>query len=150
METAPEVPVEKRVENQFLGNKITLHGFKEIRWIDGKEVTVEPTDEPLLDFPKKFREHHMVALSKIFSTIAEFERQGRGLPLFRDEAIDQLEIEKQVLKDLERFGYLQSMVIACKTQDGKDRGGRLILMLTGQSRALRKTMNEAVQKVLEE
>lgn len=132
-------------ENQLLGYAVTLRNVKEVRWQSGKEVLVDPPEQDFMGFPKKFRDSHSSAINKIMITIDAFEEEKRDLPLSRTEAIEVLGIEKQVIKDLDRFGFIQTTNLNFRDKtSNKNLGPRQVILLTAQGLALHKMMKQAL------
>lgn len=135
-------------EGQLLGYAVTVKNIKEVRWRDGKEVLESPPEQDFIGFPKKFRESHSAAINKIMITIDAFEKEKRDLPLSRLEAMEFLGIEKQVIKDLERFGFIQTTNINFRQKDSnKNLGPRQVILLTAQGLALDKLMKQGLSQV---
>ena len=133
-------------EGQYLGTRLTIEGRKELRWVSGKEVEVEPVelDSPIKPLHPKFRDKHRVALMAIMGAIEQLKTIDRNMPILREEMINKVGMEKQVIKDLIDYGYLDQEVIPM-AHAGRQLGGRAVITPTIESRKLYRVVEEALK-----
>jgi hypothetical protein len=141
-----------RLEGQLLGESLTPEGWKEIRWKNNEETIVDPLelvplDDPIIPLHKKFRDKHREALNLFFSSVNQVKEVGRKVPLLREELMDKLKMQKQIIKDLCEFGLLKQEVIPL--ENGKVKmGGRAVIIPTMEARKLMRSVEQALLGVL--
>ena len=135
-------------EGQVVGERLMPEGWCKVIWKQGKEC-VQPVEiiDGSVDLSPKFRDKHRFALNAVYGAIGEFKVVGRSFPLLRTEAQDRLGLDKNVLKELESFGLIESTMIAVETKDGRKLGGRLAIYPSAMGLRLMRLVDKAVSEV---
>jgi hypothetical protein len=116
---------------------------------EGEKKVKELVDLPEVSFgeiPKKFRDYHREALNAIYGFGEKLAADGRTVPLTREELM-KVGIGKETLKDLERFEYIESHIAELKA-NGQNIGGRKVVVVSPQGKALIKFFSSAVSEAL--
>jgi len=149
--TQPEVTLPpERKENDYLGHTLTPVGWMELRWRDGKEVEIDPLDAddaPIKPLHKKFRDKHRQALMAFMEAVIQVRTIDRKIPILREELMDKMKFEKQIIKDLVQFGLLHQQVIPI-SKGSQKMGGRLVITPTIEARKLQRAIEEAMKDVI--
>lgn len=134
-------------ENQLLGFRFFPDGRKEIRWVKGEPTPMDLPDELLLPINGKFKDKHRQTLM----AISEFGKQAaamkRSVAMLQDEAVKN-GLDKTVIKDLERLGLVETAMVEIKVKDGRNLGGRKIIVLSPQGKAFVRTVEDAMREVI--
>jgi hypothetical protein len=147
-QTQPTKP--ERTENQLLGHALTPDGWREVRWRDGKEVEIDPIAGVKIDkvspLHKKFRTRHNQMLMAFMEAVDQVKATERKTPILREELMEKLKFDKQILKDLISFKLLEQHVIP--VSKGKQKmGGRAVIIPTLEARKIHKMVQEALKDV---
>lgn len=145
----PQMP--ERKEDQYLGHALTPEGWKELRWRGGKEVEIDPIDTAdmaLKPIHKKFRERHRQSLMMFMECVDQVKSVNRKIPILREEAIEKVKLDKQVIKDLIGFGLLETHTIPID-RAGKKMGGRAVLFPSLEARKLKRAIEAALSEVIQ-
>lgn len=149
METEQKI---EREENEYLGHTMTPDGWRELRWREGKEVEIDPLDEeglpPLKPLHKKFRSRHNETLVAFMEAVKQVKSIDRKTPILREELIDKMKLDKQVLKELVQFGLLEQHVLPMN-RGSATMGGRAVIIPSLEARKLSKAVDEALKDVVE-
>ena len=113
----------------------------------GKNLVDLPEESFDGKLPGKFRKKHLEALNAIYGVGLGLAESGREVPLTAAEIIKI--IDKQVLKDLERFGFVEAHLVELKG-NGKSLGGRKCIVVSPTGKAVIKFFDSAVTEVLEQ
>lgn len=118
---------------------------------DGRKVVLKKEDDktelvnlPDVEFaglPKKFREQHRDAMNAIYFFGEMLAEQGRVVPITREE-LSNIGVQKETLKDLERFALVETHIVELKNK-GMNIGGRKVVVITPQGKALVKFFSAA-------
>lgn len=121
--------MENRIEGMVLSESLTPRGWKQIKLLDGKEVEVDPSDEvtEAVVPPKGFKDAHVRTMSVLYAMIDRLEASGRKVPVLREEIVEGVGIKKGLVKDLEKFGFIEIPVIEVST-GGRSLGGRAVVV----------------------
>lgn len=132
------VPKPERV---FAGKAYTLDGLAEV-WFKGDQIDrVYPEPPEFSGFPAKWKEKHL----KVFLGIVDFlntvkvQQPKRSVPMLMQEL--QTKDNKEVLKDLEKMGIIQSKLVQLM-ENGKRLGGRVIVWITPEGYSLLKGISK--------
>jgi hypothetical protein len=135
-----------------------MEGVYELR-PDGRKLVVETEEgetkkKDLMDLPevtfagvpKKFRDKHREALNAIYGFGEKFALDGRQVPLTREELI-RVGIDKDTMKDLEKFGMIEGHIVELKA-DGRNIGGRKCIVISPEGKAAVKFFSSVVSELL--
>jgi len=152
-QTIPLIPTApERQENDYIGHAMTPSGWREVRWLGGKETHVDPLDavagHPIVPLHKKFRDKHRQALMAFMECVNQVQDADRKMPILREEMIEKVKFEKQIIKDLIGFGLIEQHVIPVSIGN-KKMGGRAVLIPSLEARKLHRSVEEAMKDVVE-
>lgn len=117
-----------------LAIQYTPDGEVPVQVLDDGVVQLPLPTQPIQPLSKKFREKHKHAMYALQSAVDEVKRIGRQVPVLRTELIA-MGVEKQLVKDLEDFGLVQSRMVGIINTDlNKKAGAKLIVYFTIQGR----------------
>lgn len=118
-------------ERQRMGIVYTPDGEK-VQWNDGtiEEPEEKPFALPLLGWKDK---HHRAMLI-LAECVRQINKLGRKVPLTRPEA-EKFGLEKQTLKELERYGLIRNVTTPMISKTGKRMAPQSLVFCTPQGNA---------------
>jgi hypothetical protein len=137
----------KKMERTYMGKAHTLDGIADV-WINetGKYEKIYSELPVFEGFPKKWREKHFRGFAMITGLLKAIKvgQPKRQVPMLMQEITTH--VEKEVVKDLEKMGLIGTKLIQLMDK-GNKLGGRLIVWITPEGKALEKTYEAIVEEV---
>lgn len=124
-------------EGRVIGKILRADGYKNQIVRNGTVVEEDIDIASVVDsIPKGFREKHRKVLFAMMVALEQGKKFKREIPVLREELEKIYQIDKKAVKELEKWGCLETKIVYVKDSRGMNMGGRLAVVLTSQGKGL--------------